>query len=341
MNCKRKEPESNSPHDDSRIIRRRFLTGSPVSQSALVHITMSNPIGSTHESPDPTQTTSNQTTESAKSTQEHDVEHPQSVQFSMTDLAQMMIETMYQPEYLSRFAPLLAQHLNPSIFQSIHDAIAPLQAKVDSQSDTIELLKEEVNSFKSSRSDLESRVTSLEQKVWCLEEADLDRRLQMQEVGLEELEQYGRRNSLRFHNVTLSENDKKDTDEVIVDMCENKLQIDISKEDICRSHPVGRPNRAGKVQLICRFRNWKIKNGIYSKKRCLKGDPDNLFITEDLTGYRQGIISALMDAKRLGHVHSFWTSDGRIFAKATERTSKDLIKFPEDVDRYIPEEMQS
>jgi hypothetical protein len=38
-------------------------------------------------------------------------------------------------------------------------------------------------------------------------------------VDIEELEQYGRRNSLRFHNVPITKEELNKTDDKIVDIC--------------------------------------------------------------------------------------------------------------------------
>ena len=125
-----------------------------------------------------------------------------------------------------------------------------------------------------------------------------------------------------------------DTDDIVVDICKNKLKVDITKDDINRSHPVGKPKH-GKSQIICRLRNWKVKNAIYKMKKELKGDPDRIFITEDLTMYRQSVITEISKAKRSGRVKSFWTNDGRIFLKLTENGPKHLIKCHEDFDDLI------
>jgi hypothetical protein len=58
------------------------------------------------------------------------------------------------------------------------------------------------------------------------------------------------------------------------------------------------PLNNGKGQLICRFRNWKVKNSIFMKKKNLKNDEDNIFITEDLTKVRQSIIKELSTHKK-------------------------------------------
>ena len=91
------------------------------------------------------------------------------------------------------------------------------------------------------------------------------------------------------------------------------------------------------THVICRFRNWKIKNSIFSVKRLLKDNPDKIFITEDLTRYRQSIVAALADAKRAGCIETNSSTDGRIFAKFYSDYRKYLIRSHDDHDNLIPE----
>ena len=119
------------------------------------------------------------------------------------------------------------------------------------------------------------------------------------EFGLEDLEQYGRRTSLRFHNVP-HENCADDTDSVVVKICQ-EMGVNINTDDINRSHPISRPigrPRNNKRQIICRFRNWKIKNKIYSAKNQLKSNSSNIFVTKDSTKYWQNIVSKIIEAIR-------------------------------------------
>ncbi|KAK3101361.1 hypothetical protein FSP39_003009 [Pinctada imbricata] len=339
---KRKQPESISPIEEIRSCRRRFLSASP---TANIIITMSSPPHITGTiTPNQQHTgTPTQPVLTEASTEGNDLSQPtsplhsdivQSLQFSMNDLTSMVMTSMQQTQYMNTFAPMVAHALTPFITSTIHDALNPLVAKVADQSAKIEKQRTEIDDLHKSRSELEAKVSKLKDRILTLERCGLDRRVSAQEQGLEELEQYGRRNSLRFQNVSIPES-TTDTDETIVNLCKTKLNVDITKEDICRSHPVGRPKRSGKGQIICRFRNWKIKNSIFSKKKLLRGDSDKIFITEDLTRYRQSIISALSDAKRMGYVHSYWTNDGRIFAKASHDDYKSLITSPEDVDTFV------
>ena len=193
----------------------------------------------------------------------------------------------------------LGSDLRESVKTAVQEATKSLQDQVKFQSDRIDQNEQVVSEISEDVGYLKEENNELHDKISELNSA------------IEELEQYGRRNSLRFHNVAVSGN----TDEDIVKLCNDKLNVTITTDDICRSHTIGRPNRFDKSQVICRFRNWKIKNLIYSKKRLLKDDVDHTFITEDLTRFRQAIVSEMMKAKRAGKIVSFWSNDGRLFVK--------------------------
>ena len=63
------------------------------------------------------------------------------------------------------------------------------------------------------------------------------------------------------------------------------------------------------------------------KKKNLKNNEDNFFITEDLTKFRQSIIKELNTQKKAKTLNSFWTFDGRIFTnKIPGRHSSDVSK---------------
>ena len=157
---------------------------------------------------------------------------------------------------------------------------------------------------------------------------------------IEGLQQYGRRNSLRFHNVPMTENDKQYTDEKVLGITNERLGVTLCKDDIQRSHIIG-DIKDGCGQIICRFRNWKVKNQVYMAKRKLKGSDDSIFITEDLTSYRRSMIKHLSVAKGKGGVDSFWTNDGRVFFKRSSDNEKILVKNKEELFTYIPSEYQS
>ncbi|CAC5410916.1 unnamed protein product [Mytilus coruscus] len=72
------------------------------------------------------------------------------------------------------------------------------------------------------------------------------------------------------------------------------------------------------------------KQGLFRQKS-LKGDADGIFITENLTQYRTGLTQKLADLKYNHKIFAYWTSDGRIFAKTTEKSTKKLITSYDDI----------
>ena len=121
--------------------------------------------------------------------------------------------------------------------------------------------------------------------------------------------------------------DLQSTDNLVLRIINQNLKIvvPLTADDINRSHIIGEM-KDGRGQIICRFRNWKIKNLVYQSKRFLKSNEDKIFITEDLTRVRQAIVKQLNERKKAKEIHSFWTFDGRIFAKKSEMSPKVLIK---------------
>lgn len=64
-------------------------------------------------------------------------------------------------------------------------------------------------------------------------------------------------------------------------MCAVRWGVEMTRDDIFRSHLIGKPNKNGNIQIISKFKIWKVKN---TEKRKLKSS--SIFVTEDLTRYR-------------------------------------------------------
>ena len=53
---------------------------------------------------------------------------------------------------------------------------------------------------------------------------------------------------------------------------------------------------------------------------------DKIFITENLTQYRNGLVKALSDLKTSGTITAYWTYDGRIYDKKLNSAGKDFYE---------------
>jgi hypothetical protein len=71
------------------------------------------------------------------------------------------------------------------------------------------------------------------------------------------------------------------------------------------------------------------------KKWGLKNHPDKIFITENLTKYRTGLVKQLVELKYNGLLYTYWTSDGRIFIKQNTTSRKLLINNNDDILDFI------
>ena len=84
-------------------------------------------------------------------------------------------------------------------------------------------------------------------------------------------EQYSRRNCLLIHGWT--ETKTEDTDEMVLDVINNKLNIEMSQISIDRSHRLGKRRGPGQKPraTIVKFTRYKYRHHVLSKKKLLKG----------------------------------------------------------------------
>lgn len=127
----------------------------------------------------------------------------------------------------------------------------------------------------------------------------------------DELEQYQRRNNLRIFG--LKEKDGESTDALIVELCRDKLGMELPEDAVCRSHRVGKkkgPTPDGRQQhrpIIVRFVSYRDRRNVYSCKKKLKGT--GVTIREDLTALR---VKTWKTAVERHGLRNTWTQDGRI-----------------------------
>ena len=160
------------------------------------------------------------------------------------------------------------------------------------------------------------------------------------ESRIEGQEQYSRRTSLRFHSIKVSVDERGNVkhpvyiDELILNVCNNKLGLDINLHDIGRSHIIGKV-KDGKSQVIVRFISYRTRTKVHSNKKGLKNHPEKHFITENITKYRTELVKQLAELKYNGLLYTYWTSDGRIFIKQNTTSRKLLINNRDDIMDFI------
>ena len=148
----------------------------------------------------------------------------------------------------------------------------------------------------------EHRVQNLELEVKSLKMASND------------LEQYGRRNSIRISNFkVINKLPESELKTQIISFCNNSMlknlpQLTVSDIDCC--HPVGKPNSDGVQQILVKFTNYESKRLVFSVKKSLRNNPDRIYINEDLTRQNYAILRALRSLQKSGRIYSLWSVNG-------------------------------
>ena len=174
------------------------------------------------------------------------------------------------------------------------------------------------------KSALEKNTEVIKKLELALEErdkkiADLESKLTVKQ---DDLEQYQRRQCLRIFGVP--EEREEDTDVIAINVAK-KIGVDLSIEDIDRSHRIGRSTNGEKVRpVIVKFISYRKRSEMFHNKKLLKGS--GITIREDLTKRRHDLLRKCIEKYGLKNV---WTLDGVIHAKIGE--NKRRITKEEDI----------
>jgi len=67
----------------------------------------------------------------------------------------------------------------------------------------------------------------------------------------------------------------------------------------------------------------------------LKNDANRIFITENLTKTRTNLVKSLADLKYNQNIKTYWTTDGRVYAKLNESSRRTLIRNHDDIRNLL------
>ena len=99
------------------------------------------------------------------------------------------------------------------------------------------------------------------------------------EADVEDLRQYSRRTNLLFHGI--EEGDRESTDDKIMEVINTKLGLNLTLDDVGRSHRLGRKVENRKRPIIARFVSYRKRKTVFEAKKKLKGT--GIVISENLT----------------------------------------------------------
>ncbi|CAG2233614.1 unnamed protein product [Mytilus edulis] len=295
-----------------------ILTSSQPSPSISSIITGSNKRGNP-DSPDSLPATQKQSTRQIRRRHSNSIGDLRGVGERKTPtlrktVADKVLDALNSPEVLNVMIPLLSQKISDTLTPIIEQEakrfvdiqIQPL-LKQKEQETVIQTHKQHILKQFIQISNLEqatsNHITTIKEQgkdLDCLSDEIADLK-----IRVESQEQYSRRTSLRFHNIPVPvDNHGKilhpvNTDEIVLDIIRNKLNINIDLNDIGRSHVIGKA-RKGRSQVINRT----------SK--------------------------TLADMKTKNQISAYLTADGRIFAKKSENSRKLIIQNWQDVGDLRP-----
>lgn len=189
-------------------------------------------------------------------------------------------------------------------------------------SNVLQPLRDSVNKLQETVQDLQNELAIKDERINNLESLVYE--------GLDEREQYSRRNNIRIFGI--QESDNEDTDQVVLDLAA-KLGVPLVKQQIDRSHRVGRKGTKPRP-IIVKLVSYAQRKALFMAKKSLKGT--GTFVCEDLTKSRRELLKKIVEAYSKEKV---WTIDGTILVNVGEsrpfraRFESDFVKL---LDKYPP-----
>ena len=96
-------------------------------------------------------------------------------------------------------------------------------------------------------------------------------------------------NSLRMSNI--KEDPSENTDQIVLNIS-NELNVEISPNDIDRSHRVGKPSASKTRDILLKFATYRARQRLYDNRASLKNSEyDGVFLSEYLTMTKQASVS--------------------------------------------------
>lgn len=161
------------------------------------------------------------------------------------------------------------------------------------------------------------------------------------EYEVDNLQQYSRRNSLRIAGMPERENEN--TDNIVLKLCNEQLNVPVTSADIDRSHRVGskpadsRRSRA----ILVKFVRYRVREQVYKARSSLKHTRDfkSVYVNEDLTHKRAILAKKARELckDKPDLLENTWVRDGKIFVKETINHGGrvKVLTAEEDLTKYL------
>ena len=227
-------------------------------------------------------------------------------------------EEVFQQETGTNIAEILVMLKNleakVSEIYNISSDTKAIQIKGDKQlaelAESVQHMSDRFDEFERECKEKEKIITDL------IDEVDtLRNRVETLENECDSQEQYSRRNCLLVHG--LEENKDESTDDLVLSVFQEKMNIEFTDKDMDRSHRIGKAKPGKKRPIIVKFVRYNDRKKVFSNKKRLKNS--GISITESLTAFRMDVLSKAREKHGFKNV---WTIDGRIMFKGNDNKPK-------------------
>ena len=189
---------------------------------------------------------------------------------------------------------------------------------------------------------------------------NLERDVGHLQMRVDDLEQHGRRDSIRIFG--LSETTTGTTDEKVLWLCNNRMKLDppLALEEIAVSHRVGKPatpadaassagtRPAPPRALLVKFATRRSRNRVMESRKNLKDPPSqddtgytamiadgrHIYLADDLTKRRANLAFKAREAKRAQQLSDTWVIDTKIMVKDLHNRIKQISSI-HDLEQII------
>ena len=141
-------------------------------------------------------------------------------------------------------------------------------------------------------------------------------------------EQYSRRQNVRVTGFV--EEEEENCAEKFVNLCREKIGLDVNDEIVDRAHRVGKKEEGANRAIIVRLKTHKDKFTILRNRKNLRGS--GFYINEDLTKINQKL--SYTARVTCTNVDTSWTVDGKIFVKRKSDGRRFQVANQSDFTKY-------
>ena len=214
-----------------------------------------------------------------------------------------MVDAFSNKTFIDEISQSLQAICQLVIKAAINEAVARAVSKLEL--DVIKLLKEQSHFLRETVKQNDEAIIAKDELLNLRNDtiANLERNVEQLSEKLDNLEQYGRRSSVRMFNVPQLPD--QPCDDAALKIINELIGDNVSEADIERCHTVDKPNAQANRRIIIKFKSYQYKAEVYKAKTKLKENPDKIILTEDLTKKNHFIVQNLLELRKKGNIILF------------------------------------